>query len=875
MKDIEQLLVVIQCEDLYDFLKLDQSATPAQLREAAEKQFNSIQNRGLKGPRWDAKKTLVGKSKAIFESEETKAEYDRYLGERTAREAKGRGTGRTPDFDEGNDLLRSGLDCLNQGHPKEAARLAKLLTENDSRMSAFRLNVAQRLLDTGDHAEAFAFIDWCRRREPASDEYPAMLGGWFAKGGTAGWPVDPVTRQVFADTQQHVTDAQTSLEEARELAGELRQADYGLDNAMAELQEHLRVATLRKWNGNTLAAIGAVLAGLSFLGVPGTAPWASGADAVAAGALFGGGGVLVLISAAMYIAGSFDPNWKVNAQLVANRGAGVPLVWYFAMAVLTMSCIHIVGPWKFGVKLVMPHLKRILEPYLGRWSGAVGGVLLLTVAVGVSSLALMGVSTVTWLSEGGEGSGNAVRGGQPAAGSVGADGEGEAGREGGGGSEEAVRGAQVAEAALNLDGSSRRQIQAGLSAAGFDPGPADGVFGEGTREAIRGWQRARGLQATGYLHREAVERLGGLAVVEEPPGDPPRPPAAVVDARGAAGTLNVRGDPSSSIEVDGEVVGVVPASGVLPVPDLAAGRHFVTARREGYVVRESEVGVAAGRAEVVNVTLEGMPGRLTVSAGVDGAVLRIDGADERPLPVTDLEIQPGSHDLTVSLEGYRPVERSVDVRPGQLVNWDFSLEAIPDAERVAGALDAALSLYLAQDYRAAVDAARSALDVIGDSQTAYSILGNGLYQLGQFEESVAPLANAIALGADVVLPAKHRHGGGGFREGFCQGTLTLSVDEIAFVSRDEPGHGFAVAPDKVAEPTIAGLVGGFPYRLNTSVRDPERGIERNNFDFVHRNAARQAEEPDSPVIVLRCPDCDASLHVQEALMTVLIGFVNR
>ena len=101
----------------------------------------------------------------------------------------------------------------------------------------------------------------------------------------------------------------------------------------------------------------------------------------------------------------------------------------------------------------------------------------------------------------------------------------------------------------------------------------------------------------------------------------------------------------------------------------------------------------------------------------------------------------------------------------------------------------------------------------------------------------------------------------------------MSLTEIAFESPGDPDHGFAVAPDKVAELTIAGSVGGFPFRLNTSVRDPDRGIERDNFDFVHRNAV-QTPSPEG-ILVLGCPDCDGSLHVQQALMTALIRSANQ
>ena len=55
----------------------------------------------------------------------------------------------------------------------------------------------------------------------------------------------------------------------------------------------------------------------------------------------------------------------------------------------------------------------------------------------------------------------------------------------------------ASEASLGLDRSARRRIQRGLAEAGFDPGPADGVFGPGTRTAIRRWQASRGAPSTG------------------------------------------------------------------------------------------------------------------------------------------------------------------------------------------------------------------------------------------------------------------------------------------------------------------------------------------------------------------------------------------
>ena len=69
----------------------------------------------------------------------------------------------------------------------------------------------------------------------------------------------------------------------------------------------------------------------------------------------------------------------------------------------------------------------------------------------------------------------------------------------------------ASEAALGLDRAARRRIQRGLAAAGFNPGPADGVFGPATRTAIRRWQVSRGVTSTGYLDGPAAATLGAPA----------------------------------------------------------------------------------------------------------------------------------------------------------------------------------------------------------------------------------------------------------------------------------------------------------------------------------------------------------------------------
>jgi peptidoglycan hydrolase-like protein with peptidoglycan-binding domain len=63
------------------------------------------------------------------------------------------------------------------------------------------------------------------------------------------------------------------------------------------------------------------------------------------------------------------------------------------------------------------------------------------------------------------------------------------------------------EAALGFGRAQRREVQQSLSLLGHDPRGIDGVFGPGSRTAIRLWQRANNLAETGYLTGEQAALL--------------------------------------------------------------------------------------------------------------------------------------------------------------------------------------------------------------------------------------------------------------------------------------------------------------------------------------------------------------------------------
>ena len=156
--------------------------------------------------------------------------------------------------------------------------------------------------------------------------------------------------------------------------------------------------------------------------------------------------------------------------------------------------------------------------------------------------------------------------------------------------------AQAREESLGLQRAERRRIQAALSAAGFQTGLPDGLFGPRTREAITRWQSAHGVGATGYLDAEAARTL--LAAV-------PPPPAETV-TRGPTGPnwITVENQPCKVWHSRPEVVKTITWDGDC-TDGIASGRGklvlwFVKFRNELVYQGDVRRGRVAGRGSIFN-----------------------------------------------------------------------------------------------------------------------------------------------------------------------------------------------------------------------------------------------------------------------------------
>jgi peptidoglycan hydrolase-like protein with peptidoglycan-binding domain len=63
--------------------------------------------------------------------------------------------------------------------------------------------------------------------------------------------------------------------------------------------------------------------------------------------------------------------------------------------------------------------------------------------------------------------------------------------------------------AVAQSGADIERVQKALKDSGHDPGPIDGVSGPRTAAALKAYQKAQGLEATGRLDDATLAKLGG------------------------------------------------------------------------------------------------------------------------------------------------------------------------------------------------------------------------------------------------------------------------------------------------------------------------------------------------------------------------------
>lgn len=94
---------------------------------------------------------------------------------------------------------------------------------------------------------------------------------------------------------------------------------------------------------------------------------------------------------------------------------------------------------------------------------------------------------------------------------------------------------------------------------------------------------------------------------------------------------------------------------------LRPGSYTVVAEKAGYQRLETELEVAAGGNATFSFALEKLPGRLRVMSKPIGATVKIDGEAAGETPLKAIEVEPGTHAVTVRAHRYQVYRKELQI----------------------------------------------------------------------------------------------------------------------------------------------------------------------------------------------------------------------
>ena len=131
--------------------------------------------------------------------------------------------------------------------------------------------------------------------------------------------------------------------------------------------------------------------------------------------------------------------------------------------------------------------------------------------------------------------------------------------------------------------------------------------------------------------------------------------------------------PPESMEISGRLPAFKLADRYLAQP----GSYQLYALKPGYRPLEERIEISDESSQVRSFTMRKLPGLLSISTRpVDGVVVTIDGASAGKTPLTDVELNPGSHEILVQSDRYLEYRTEVNIE-GRLVKQVLDIELTP------------------------------------------------------------------------------------------------------------------------------------------------------------------------------------------------------
>jgi hypothetical protein len=284
-----------------------------------------------------------------------------------------------------------------------------------------------------------------------------------------------------------------------------------------------------------------------------------------------------------------------------------------------------------------------------------------------------------------------------------------------------------------------------------------------------------------------------------PKGEPP----AAVSKKAPMAEVTITTKPAGAVVMlDGQVRGTTDGNGVLALRALRPGTYLVTVRHADYRETQQTVQLARGQNPLLNITLNPLPGSLSVTLNVPDADISISNVGSFA-GHAEMSLPPGRYHVEATRAGYRQGSQDVDVYPNRPAVVSLQLELLPTTE----ALTQAEQLIKSGNNTKAILICETILAAQRDNAPANALMGYAYYNTARFGESSRYFDNALALGQTINLPVKlfAKTVAG---EGLYTGYLVLRRGAVGFRSNEYAELNFSVLGTKLSELKMEDKKGG-------------------------------------------------------------------
>ena len=160
-------------------------------------------------------------------------------------------------------------------------------------------------------------------------------------------------------------------------------------------------------------------------------------------------------------------------------------------------------------------------------------------------------------------------------------------------------------------------------------------------------------------------------------------PSLTPNSNPSTGDISVTSQPAgAAIYLDGNYQGQTYSGQDFDILAVTPGQHTISLSLSGYQDYSGTVMVSRGQTSQVSVTLTpstqpGAGGNIVISSDPSGADAYLDNQYKGITPLTLTSVSPGSHTVTLKVNGYADSTVTVSVSAGQTTPVTVTMTAVP------------------------------------------------------------------------------------------------------------------------------------------------------------------------------------------------------